>query len=148
MQIDWQRFRASLRGTLLLSFCIFAVTATISHFILPLLGHEPPVKNSEENAGIWLVFLWGSACFLLLMVPRPAMVLAVSLMAGGATSNVLDRKLFGPVADYLPLPWSGGIYFNLPDMLIAIGPVFLLLYFLLKQQDLYVSLTNPKVASG
>ena len=60
--------------------------------------------------------------FCLWRFPHPGL----SVMAGGAVANLIERLLSGSVMDWIPLPFSehfieGGLRFNLADVEIALG---------------------------
>lgn len=46
--------------------------------------------------------------------------LGLSVMAGGALSNLLERMLSGYVIDWIPVPFMD-LYFNLADIEISLG---------------------------
>ena len=60
--------------------------------------------------------------FCLWRFPHPGL----SVMAGGAVANLIDRLLSGSVMDWIPLSFSehfieGGLRFNLADVEISLG---------------------------
>jgi len=78
------------------------------------------------------------AAFLGLLIPflmftsvlRPPSVIALSLICGGALSNLLDRVVWGGcVVDFLSLGWGGlrTAIFNVADAAITVGAVLFLL---------------------
>ena len=54
--------------------------------------------------------------------------IAIGLLVGGASGNLLDRILFGGVTDFLDFHWKGAHWpaFNVADSSITIGVVLLL----------------------
>ncbi|MCH8550501.1 MAG: signal peptidase II [Natronospirillum sp.] len=66
----------------------------------------------------------------LLRLPRNArwMPVTLTLILGGAIGNVVDRILYGHVADFLLFYWQGYHFpaFNVADIAISIGAVMLL----------------------
>ena len=60
---------------------------------------------------------------------RPISAAAIGLVIGGALGNILDRLLYGAVADFFHLHWGSWSWyvFNLADLAIVAG-VALLLY--------------------
>jgi signal peptidase II len=60
---------------------------------------------------------------------RPISAAAIGLVIGGAWGNILDRLLYGAVADFFHLHWGSWSWyvFNLADLAIVAG-VALLLY--------------------
>ena len=51
---------------------------------------------------------------------KPLTRLGLSVMAGGALSNLLERIFIGYVLDWIPVPFMD-LYFNLADVEISIG---------------------------
>lgn len=62
-------------------------------------------------------------------VEERRLAVAIGLIVGGAVSNVLDRLLFGAVADFLDFHVAGYHWpaFNLADSCIVVGVAILLL---------------------
>lgn len=62
--------------------------------------------------------------------PRPAGLLAAGLLIGGAVGNVVDRILYGAVADFLNVSCCGiknPFAFNVADIAIFVGAALLVL---------------------
>ena len=85
----------------------------------------------------WALALSGAALAVLLGCVLAAgrmgrgLRLALSVMAGGAAANFLQRLLAGAVMDWIPLPFTetffpGGLRLNLADAEIALGAALLL----------------------
>ena len=55
--------------------------------------------------------------------------LGLALALGGAVSNAIDRMLYGAVADFFHLHWGDYSFyvFNLADMAITFGVIFLII---------------------
>lgn len=73
-----------------------------------------------------------SGFILLLMLrstTKPRLMLALSLILGGAIGNVIDRIAYGQVIDFLLFYWNNWYYpaFNLADMAISLGAVLLII---------------------
>ena len=95
-----------------------------------------------ENSGIAFsipmnhTLLWGgliAILFFLLILCRRSIVkkrvmesMAYALILGGGVGNSMDRIRFGAVHDTFVLP--GGLLFNMADLAIIIGLLFLLLW--------------------
>lgn len=60
---------------------------------------------------------------------KPRLMLALSLILGGAIGNVIDRIAYGQVIDFLLFYWNNWYYpaFNLADMAISLGAVLLII---------------------
>jgi len=62
---------------------------------------------------------------------QPRVLISAGLLIGGAIGNVVDRVLYGAVADFLnmSLPWFDNPYsFNLADVTIFLGAVGLVFF--------------------
>ena len=62
---------------------------------------------------------------------RPVMRLGLSVMAGGALSNLGERVLWGYVVDWIPVPFMD-LQYNLADVEISLGA---LIVFLMMMKD-------------
>lgn len=63
--------------------------------------------------------------------PRPAAHVAAGLMIGGAIGNVIDRVIYGAVADFLNMSCCGIVNpyaFNVADIAIFVGAFGLILF--------------------
>jgi signal peptidase II len=87
---------------------------------------------NTDNQWIFIVLnllicavLWAWMCGL----NRPISAAAIGLILGGALGNIVDRLLYGAVADFFHLHWGGWSWyvFNVADLAIVAG-VALLLY--------------------
>ena len=52
--------------------------------------------------------------------------IGVSIMAGGALSNMLERMFLGHVVDWIPFIFVKDLMFNLADVEIAVGALIIL----------------------
>ncbi len=71
------------------------------------------------------LMLSGVACVAILVVicfvrMRPMMRVGLSVMAGGALSNLGERILWGYVVDWIPVPFMD-LQYNLADVEISLG---------------------------
>ena len=74
--------------------------------------------------GITLALLWW-----LHKLDRPWLQIACGLVIGGALGNILDRLMFGAVADFLDFYWGSWHFptFNVADSCISVGAGMVLL---------------------
>ena len=93
---------------------------------LVTISHNPGAAFGlmKGSPGTALV-LSGLACLVIVGVifladVRPAVRLGLSLMAGGAVSNLLERIFLGYVIDWLPVPFLD-LRYNLADVAISLG---------------------------
>ena len=81
--------------------------------------------------GVIVVFLrrWGHESRLL--------TVALSLVAGGAVGNLVDRLRFGSVVDFIDWHWRGHHWytFNIADSAISSGAVLLIVHSLLPESS-------------
>ena len=89
------------------------------------------------------LLLSGIACAAILGViyfveMRPVMRLGLSVMAGGALSNLGERILWGYVVDWIPVPFMD-LQYNLADVEISLGA---LIVFVMMMND------SPDESSG
>lgn len=82
------------------------------------------------------LLLSGMACAGILAViyfveMRPVMRLGLSVMAGGALSNLGERILWGYVVDWIPVPFMD-LQYNLADVEISLGA---LIVFVMMMKD-------------
>ncbi|GMR05112.1 MAG: signal peptidase II [Thermodesulfobacteriota bacterium] len=78
--------------------------------------------------------------FIVIMVKRSRdalLTISLSLIAGGAVGNLIDRLVSGSVTDFLDLYWGGYHWpaFNVADSAITVGVVATILIFYLKNPD-------------
>ena len=71
------------------------------------------------------MMLSGAACAVILGViffgkVRPLTRFGLSVMAGGALSNLLERIILGYVVDWIPVPFMD-LHYNLADIEISLG---------------------------
>lgn len=94
---------------------------------LPVALEGTVFYNDRPAHPLQLGLLWVFAgAFIWTLLPAPPFLLlgSLTMMLGGATSNLLYRLFVGPVPDYIPLPF--GAWGNIADMLIFLGaPLFL-----------------------
>ena len=67
------------------------------------------------------------------------MPVALSLVAGGAIGNLIDRLNYGYVVDFLDFHWKYEAHFpafNVADTAISVGVFFMLLDVLLRKEEL------------
>ena len=62
---------------------------------------------------------------------RPVMRLGLSVMAGGALSNLSERIMWGYVVDWIPVPFTE-LQYNLADVEISLGA---LIVFMMMMKD-------------
>lgn len=96
-----------------------------------IVSHNPGAAFGlmGSSPGIILV-LSGIAFAVILCVIyfadiKPLMRLGLSIMAGGALSNLLERFFFGYVIDWIPVPFFN-LQYNLADVEIALGALIVL----------------------
>lgn len=117
------------------------------------------VKNAGAAFGMFqgarLFFIVASVVAVVLIayvgsrLPRSERVrrLWLGLILGGAVGNLIDRVAFGEVVDFLQIGVSGRYWpvFNVADMGVSIGAVFLILHALRLHRS---SLAPPADAEG
>lgn len=120
VQIDVNGWRGGESVSVLPFFDYVLVWNTgISYGLLDFL---PPVA---------LLVVMGAAMALLAIwwarTDRLFARLGLALCLGGAASNAIDRLLYGAVADFFHLHWGAYSFyvFNLADMAITLGVIFL-----------------------
>ena len=106
--------------------------------------------RSVHNTGMALGLLQGHAAVILMvslvlmglcawllrgLQPRGMAAAAVSMVAGGALGNILDRVLLGYVRDMFDLEFMDFYVFNVADMAVVAGAVLCGLSLLLRPQD-------------
>ena len=64
---------------------------------------------------------------------RPAMRLGLSVMAGGALSNLGERVFWGYVVDWIPVPFMD-LQYNLADVEISLG-AFIVFLMMMKDSE-------------
>lgn len=69
------------------------------------------------------------AMFLLTKQKHISFVWGASLVSGGAIGNLIDRIAFGFVKDFISISFFPAV-FNLADLFITIGTIFLIVYIL------------------
>ena len=82
------------------------------------------LMSSSSEMLIWLGVAANIivACVLIFWKPGKWVRVGLSLMLGGAVSNLAERILLGHVVDWLPVPFTA-LRFNLSDVFIALGAV-------------------------
>ena len=79
------------------------------------------------SSPVFTLILSGIACVMILyavffMNIKPLMRAGLSVMSGGALSNLIERILLGHVIDWIPFPLSFiDLNFNLADVEISLG---------------------------
>jgi signal peptidase II len=131
---------------------------------LPMDGRSVPVVGDlvrltrVENEGAAFGLLPGgraafvvvsiaAVCAILAYLVRrrpehPWLVVALGLVAGGATGNLIDRALYGTVTDFVQIPFDFPV-FNVADSSIVIG-VGMLLWWLLFGPDPFETPVKPE----
>lgn len=61
---------------------------------------------------------------------HPILCTALSLLAGGAVGNLIDRVVYGYVVDFLDFCLIDFPVFNIADIFIVIGAILLAIYFI------------------
>jgi signal peptidase II len=84
---------------------------------------------SATLAGILLIIF----AFVIPKKGNYLLKLGVSLLLGGALSNVYDRLTRGYVVDYFSFKFLKKIVFNISDILIFIGSLFITIHSLFKK---------------
>ena len=92
---------------------------------------QPVIMVILGAAFAMLIWWWVTAKAFL---PRVGLALAL----GGALSNIVDRVLYGAVADFFHLYWGETSFFvfNLADVAITLGALLLILDMLLPKRQL------------
>lgn len=105
-----------------------------------------PAKNTGMALGLFQdntllillasIFLVGiCACLLRSMRPQGLAPVAISLMAGGAIGNMIDRLALGYVVDMFELLFMDFYIFNVADVGVVCGAVLCGLSLLFRPQD-------------
>ena len=108
------------------------------------VSEAPTVRNSgmafgmfQGNSTVILIvsLLLLAACFFLLRKSRPSGLapIALSMIAGGALGNMIDRLLHGYVIDMFP--FFGWFVFNVADVGVVAGAVLCGWSLLFRPQD-------------
>lgn len=94
------------------------------------------------NWMVWFLILLttGIVGFLFYMIKQTKnsyMIVAISLIIGGALGNIWDRLRFGAVADFLDFHYSGWHFpaFNVADACINVGVILYLIIGFLRKTD-------------
>ena len=112
-------------------------------FDLTLVYNQGAAFSFLANAGGWQRWFFigigaGAAIFIVFLLWRHAsqrlFALALTLVAGGAVGNVIDRIVHGKVVDFLLAYWKGFHWpaFNVADSAITVGAVLLVVDELLR----------------
>ena len=119
-----QIFRIDERGAV-------KITAFLDLMLVWNKGVSYGLLNTQMQ---WIFIVLNLAICAILWVwmsglKRPISAAAIGLVIGGALGNILDRLLYGAVADFFHLHWGSWSWyvFNLADLAIVAG-VALLLY--------------------
>ena len=108
------------------------------------VSENQTVRNSgmafgmfQGNSAVILIvsMLLLAACFFLLRKTRPSGLapIALSMIAGGALGNMIDRMLYGYVIDMFP--FFGWFVFNVADVGVVAGAVLCGWSLLFRPQD-------------
>lgn len=90
------------------------------------ISHNPGaafgIMGTVPGLALWLS---GIAFVIIVLViifgrVKPFTRLGLSIMAGGALSNLLERIILGYVLDWIPVPFFD-LYYNLADVFISLG---------------------------
>lgn len=91
----------------------------IKYLLLDSLGIQPEVFN-DKDPQIWtLPFFFVLSGVLFWLAPWGLTALACGFLGGGLCANLIDRALFGPVADYIPAP--SDYWCNFADLALLTG---------------------------
>ncbi len=135
-----------------------AIVALPGDFSKPLLGPVLTimhVRNLGASFGILqgrTVFLIIFACIVILLLllyyrhTPEQMHSFLALILGGTVGNLIDRFRFGYVIDYIAIPYWPA--FNLADIAISIGALFLIVYLWKEDYALTHRLSADKRGKG
>jgi signal peptidase II len=89
-------------------------------------------NNNDILAIITFVIVCGFIIYLVMQSKNASrlLVVALSLIIGGALGNILDRVIHGAVVDYVTLKFLNFPTFNFADMCITSGAALLIIYVL------------------
>ncbi len=121
MNVDKEKITRSLRGTLLISATIFIVAMFISQILFPVTSLDPVVENGASLSPFNYIATILLVGFILVASSTPLTVLFTGLLLGGASANYIEHLVFGPVDDYIYVPFSGDLYCNIADVAILSG---------------------------
>jgi signal peptidase II len=80
-----------------------------------------------------VIVVCGALAYIFAHRPQAKIVVALALIAGGATGNLIDRILFGGVIDYIDFKvWP---VFNLADIAIVAGSILVMICIGLGSQE-------------
>ena len=65
---------------------------------------------------------------------RPVMRLGLSVMAGGALSNLSERIMLGYVVDWIPVPFTE-LQYNLADVEISLGALIVFIIMMTSESE-------------
>lgn len=105
-------------------------------FDLVLVHNTGAAFSFGEGGGVFfalvaLVFLIGSVVVVWRMPELPvALVVALGLIAGGGTGNMVDRLMEGSVTDFIATTFMQFPVFNVADICVTVGIVFMLVGYL------------------
>ncbi len=112
-------------------------------FDLTLLYNKGAAFSFLSSAGGWQRWFFtgmgiAASLFIIYLLARHSsqklFSFALTLIAGGALGNVIDRFIHGHVIDFLLVYWRNWFFpaFNVADSAITIGAIFLILDELLR----------------
>lgn len=108
----------------------------------PFVADYIYVKNTgaafsmlSGNVGILsivsIVFCVAAVIFWIIKKPHePLMKISIALLFSGALGNAIDRISYGFVVDFISLKWFNFPVFNIADIAIVLGAVFLIIFVL------------------
>jgi len=115
-----------LRGVFFITFAFFFLSIFTSELIWALTGTNPPVLNPAKLNPAPMIGAFLIVVLLTVFIPKPRS-LFLGFILGGMLSNYFASVFFSPVGDFIFLPGSGDLYFNIADVGIIAGPI---LYFI------------------
>lgn len=112
---------ARLRGFFALWALIVSSVLALHYLLIGPLGVTVEVRNPDGPALGHLIAVLGLGAALVSCTTSRNMLLFCVLLCAGASANIIDLNLFGPVADYIPeaglLPGArSDLYCNLADV--------------------------------
>ena len=118
----------------------------VSAPLIPGILKLTPVRNTGAAFGLfgqgtpWLALLSGAVILFIWLYqwkgkPAGLFNLGLSILAGGALGNLIDRVLLGYVVDFLALEFVSFPVFNLADVAVTCGCLLCLVAVLLHKED-------------
>ena len=115
--------------------------------IIPGVFQLTHIKNTGASWGMFsgariafilLTFLFLAALLIWYIRKRPTnrlLLLALSLITGGAIGNLIDRMIAGQVTDFLDFCLIHFPVFNVADIAITVGAILLFIYLLFHSEN-------------